>query len=108
MCLEKQLDSLPKQINDAGQEWAEANFLYEQMDELKKHVLASLKDECDGSDAARERVALASEAYKKHINAMCEAHKNALIKKIRYDALCKKFDATRTLVSLEKQKINMV
>ena len=96
-------------LSESGREWAEAEAIASQLEELKKVLLAQLKTQSsEKSDAARETEALASEEYKTHIIGMVEARKQANIKKVRHLTQKTKAELLRTQQSnlrAEKQLI---
>lgn len=81
----------------AGEAWATAQSIADQLEELKKPKLAQLKNECaEKSDAAKETWALAQQEYTDHIEGMVAARKEANMRRVRYKAAEAWVDAMRT------------
>jgi hypothetical protein len=75
-----------RKLLQAGEEWADKEAGAAVLEETKKTVLAELKNGFSGSDAERERNALAEPVYKHHITTMVAARKEANRAKVRYDS----------------------
>ena len=85
-----------------GKEWAEAQFLANQLDDATKPLLAKLTLDAmprAGSVSAAEKTALASKPYREHITATNEAKRDMLIAKIKYSATERLCDLRRTVES---------
>ena len=85
-----------------GLVWAEAQSLYDQLDDLKKSVLAQSMPK-EGSQSAKEEQALKSEAYLNHLKGLSAARRDALMSKVRYGASNAKIDALRTILSNKRE-----
>lgn len=71
----------------AGDEWAEAMYAAELMEEGKKPLLAKLAAECEASSqAAKESWALAHPAYKQHIELMVGYRRDACKAKVKWES----------------------
>ena len=78
-------DKIAYEVAQSGSEYADAECVASNLEELKKVVLSELKlTSGEKSDAARETAALASLEYRTHIDGMCQARKLANRKKARY------------------------
>lgn len=96
-------------IEKKGKEYAESRALSWQLQELRKVVLAEeTKKQSDGSYVEREGKARCTEAYKQHLQGTKEAihRENAL--KAEVERWSAQFEALRSLLSLEKSKMNIV
>jgi len=85
-----------------GKEWAEAQFLANQLEDATKPLLAKLTLDAmprAGSVSAAEKTALASQPYREHITATNEAKRDMLIAKIKYNATERLCDLRRTVES---------
>ena len=102
------LDNLPRLINEAGIEWADAKEMSDLMEDMKKSILAKIKNEKEGGEQSRERQALATDSYINHIKALHLATNKTLKAKVKYEALIRQHESIRTRLSLEKAKANIV
>jgi hypothetical protein len=75
-----------QELLKAGEAWADAEATAQQLEELKKVVLADLMVG-EGSVASREQKALASDEYKRHVKGMVEARRSANRARVRYKSL---------------------
>ena len=81
-------ESIYQQLVQVGEDWADKEAAADLLEETKKSVLAELKREFSGSDAERERNALADPAYKLHVTKMNAARREANRARVKYDS-CK-------------------
>lgn len=92
-----------------GEAYAEAKGTSWNLQELRKVVLASqMKLSDKKSVAAQEVDALVSEAYRLHLEGTAESIRVEHRTKAKYDASQAKFEAIRSMSSLEKAKMNLV
>jgi hypothetical protein len=72
----------------SGEDWADKEAAASLLEEMKKSVLAKLKNTVKDakSDAGAETKALCHEDYEAHIKLMVEARKAATKAKVRYDS----------------------
>ena len=87
-----------------GLEWADADAVLSQFEDLKKVVLSDAlpKDSAlnpKRTQGEREAEALRSEEYKNHLRALYEAKRRSNAAKVRYSAAQAKLDAIRTILS---------
>jgi len=94
----EQLDLIVPEFADA-----KARFNYSQ--DHKKVILALEKEKFEGSEAMRERMALSSQGYKDYLVKAFELDKAYYILEGRKNALERKLDALRTLLSFEKNQL---
>jgi hypothetical protein len=95
---ENELVGLCSKMEVLGTDWAEAQAISDQLEDMKKVVLARLSGGT-GSYVERERAAFTSKEYEDHITAISEAKRDAGTKKVRYNAIQAKIDALRTIIS---------
>jgi hypothetical protein len=88
----------------AGLKWAAAEAIKDQLEDLRKVVLAENMPK-EGPVSAREIVALKTEAYRKHIDGLAAARREANEAKVRYVASQAKSDALRTILSNKRESI---
>lgn len=100
----KTLDDMEK----LGEVYAQAKGTSWNLQELRKVVLASqMKLSNAKSMAEQEREALISEAYKLHLEGTAEAIRAEHRAKAKYDTCQARFEAIRSMSSLEKAKIQL-
>lgn len=108
-----EIEKLPKMISITGINYVVVNSEADRLEELKKNVLAEIKNEYSKniqgkiSESLLERLAYAHERYKQHINEMCTARKQANLARVEYEKQLKTFDMLRSLISLEKAKMGL-
>ena len=95
-------------IQESGEDWAEKRFTWRQLDDCTKPLLARLKGRDGATEAARERIAMASQEYLDHIKGVAVAELDMLKAKVKYDRMITQFEAYRSLCSIEKKKMNLV
>lgn len=127
--MKSELENLVVKIQEAGQEWIDAKLKADQLEEDQKSFLASLMNEIDKSykpgtlvpvdgkggirtiqpekptESKLDRQARGSREYREYITSMCLARAEMLRKKVRYDALQSLFEAQRSTLALEREKI---
>ena len=83
----------------AGENWSDAKAAYHLLESTTKSLLADLtkKQGYAESRVVAEMNALASDAYKTHLQAVGEAHRKFLLAQVRYDSL-------KTLVELRRSE----
>src|SRR6185503_13181360 len=97
-----ELSEIEKRIVRAeglGQEWANADAQFYQLDETKKSVLADLMKDLDDGDTSEtklERLARSSKVWKEHIHNLSIAKGAMLRAKVKYEASVAWAEAART------------
>lgn len=91
-----------KKLTDLGEEWAKANYAADILEEVKKPELARLMAKHEGTQAAKEQMALADPLYRAHLASMCEARREANIAKVRYDSARMWAELMRTQAATER------
>jgi hypothetical protein len=94
-------------LTTAGDEWVDKEAAAELLEETKKTVLAELMQGFQGSNAERERCALADSAYKLHITKMNAARKEANRARVRYDSMKVLAELRRTQESTRRAEANI-
>lgn len=101
--------SILDQLEQAGNDYAEAKAQSWQYQELKGTVLAKIMLKINEKTVSKtESLARASEEYETYIIETAKAIKKEHQAKVRYDKLDKEFEATRSLSSLEKSTRNVI
>lgn len=78
-------DEIYERLRLAGEEWSEKDAAANMLEETRKTLLAEVMQGFQGSNAERERCALADTTYKHHLKTMVAARREANIAKVRYD-----------------------
>lgn len=99
-------EAIYRQLLQAGEDWADKEAAAEILEENKKTVLAELKRGYQGSDAERERNALADAAYKLHLTNMNAARKEANRARVRYDSARVLAELRRTQESTRRMEVH--
>lgn len=91
----------------SGNEWAEAQYAYQQLDDQSKSILAHLTLEAKDiegvkSMAEASTIALAATEYRNHLSEVAKARLIYTKAKVAYDATKALFDAQRTLEASER------
>ncbi len=105
--IEKNMRQAINKIEEVGKSYAEAKAQSYQLQEMKKVVLAKLKNEREGSDVKREREALIAERYALHIQGTAEAIGIETRLRAELDRWKAQFEGCRSLLSMEKAKANL-
>lgn len=100
--MERDLIAFAMESETTGLAWAGAEALKDQLDDMRRVVLSDSMPS-EGSFAQKEADALKSEPYKKHLQGLYEARKDANEKKVRYIAAQAKLEAIRTLLSNKRE-----
>lgn len=96
-------DSIYEKLVEAGTEWSKANARADGLEECKKVVLSELMDKSDEkSTAAKEAFAYRHPDYRKHLDDMVMARKEANIAKVEYAARQAWCDMMRTQAANER------
>lgn len=91
------LELLPDAIYTAEVEFVKAKGQLDFMQEMKKHLLATLKTQETGSNADRETKAMASQEYYNHLKGLKEAVVIAGVLAAEHNKLKNQFEAARSL-----------
>lgn len=95
------------EIVTTGEKWADKEAAADLLEETKKTVLAELMQGYQGSNAERERQALANPAFRLHITNMSAARKEANLERVRYDAVKVLAEMRRTQESTRRAEANI-
>lgn len=96
-------------IEKYGREYASARGLSWLLQEQKRCILATQILKAGGKTVLeKESIALASEKYKTHLNVTKDCIAEELSLKATYERWQAEFEALRSLMSLEKTKMNLV
>lgn len=100
-------EAIYRRLEAAGDDWVDKNAAAEILEETKKTVLAELMQGHQGSNAERERVALADPAYRLHLVKMVTARKEANRARVRYDSVRVLAEMRRTQESTRRAEANI-
>lgn len=107
--LERKFQEAVNMIEKKGREYADARALYNYLYELRKVVLADrMKVSSGKSVSEKEMLALCTAEYKTHLESIKEAEGSYLRSEAEYCRWKSQFEAARTLISLEKQKMQIL
>lgn len=95
------------QLVEAGEEWADKDAAANILEETKKTLLAELMQGFQGSNAERERCALADTTYKHHLKTMVAARKDATRARVRYDSMRVLAEMRRTQESTRRAEASI-
>uniref|UniRef100_A0A6M3L7F2 Uncharacterized protein n=1 Tax=viral metagenome TaxID=1070528 RepID=A0A6M3L7F2_9ZZZZ len=95
--IRQRLEELPDEIEKAELTYVEAKATLEYMENMKRHVLAYLKEKQEGSNPERESKALASQEYKNHLTGIMESARQTGAFGAQYHKLQNEFEAMRSL-----------
>lgn len=100
-------EAIYQRLNEAGDEWVDTNAAADILEETKKTVLAELMNGKQGSNAERERSALADSVYRLHLVNMVKARKEANRAKVKYDSVKVLAEMRRTQESTRRAEANI-
>lgn len=105
------LEKLVTKIQEAGQAWVDAKLKADQLQDTEKSLLASLMNVKEVtanekiSESKLERLARDTPAFSLHIKGKNEAIAEANKLKVRYEALQSLYEAKRSELAFEREKI---
>lgn len=100
-------EAIYRRLEEAGNDWADKNAAAEILEETKKTLLAELMQGFPGSNAERERCALADAVYKLHLKNMVMARKESNRARVRYDSVRVLAELRRTQESTRRAEANI-
>lgn len=109
------LEQVVVEAETKGKEWVSAKQVAKRLEELKKYKLSKVMNEFEISEKVNggkvsetklKRLAEGSKDYKDHVEEWVIADKEANKLRIEYDALINFYEAKRSMLSLEKAKVN--
>ena len=100
-------EAIFQRLNDAGEDWSDKDAAANILEETKKTLLAELMQGFQGSNAERERCALADTTYKHHLKTMVAARKEANRARVRYDSTRVLAEMRRTQESTRRAEANI-
>lgn len=100
-------EAIYRRLESAGDDWVDKNAAAEILEETKKTVLAEQMGGYQGSNAERERKALADAVYRLHLVNMVTARKEANRARVRYDSVRVLAEMRRTQESTRRAEANI-
>lgn len=100
-------EQIYEKLLEAGEEWVDKNAAAEILEETKKTLLAELMTGFQGSQAERERNALADTTYKHHLKTMVAARREANRSRVRYDSVRVLAEMRRTQESTRRAEASI-
>ena len=110
-----ELERLVVEIQDAGQAWVEAKLRSDQLEADEKNYLAAIMNELDGaaiegkiklSEAKLERLARGGKGFRDYVVGRVMAQAETAKRKVRYEALQNYWEAKRSELAMEREKIS--
>jgi hypothetical protein len=98
---------LYQKMYDAGADWSDKDAAANLLEETKKSVLAQIASSVVGTNADRERHALATQEYQDHVKAMVDARKEANKARAQYDSIRTYIELVRTVESTKRAEMQM-
>ncbi len=105
--IENDMTTAVNKIEEIGTLYAEAKGVSYQMQKQREVVLAREMKEHGGSNANQKTEALASDRYVEHIKGTGEAIELETKLKAQLERWKAQYEACRSLLSLEKAKVNL-
>ena len=91
-----------------GEQWADLDAAANLLEEQKKTLLASLTADAEGNSMAlRETIALATQTFGNHIEAMVEARRLANRARVNYNSAQVWCDLVRSIESTRRAEMTM-
>ena len=100
-------EAIYQRLSEAGEEWADKDAAANLLEETKKTLLAEVMQGFPGSNAERERCALADTTYKHHLKTMVAARKEANRARVRYDSMKVLAELRRTEQSTRRAEMTL-
>lgn len=100
-------DQVAHELSKRGLAWVEADSQFKAFDDATKSILSRLAGEQDGSEAAKERSARASEQFKEHLQNLADARFKAAASRVNYDVYRIWIDMKRSELSYHKAEMGM-
>ena len=100
-------EAIYQKLVDAGMEYADKDAAANILEETKKTLLAEIMQGFQGSNAERERCALADTTYKHHLKTMVAARREANRARVRYDSARVLAEMRRTQESTRRAEANI-
>jgi hypothetical protein len=107
------LEKLVVQIQDAGQEWIEAKLKSDQLNDGEKNYLAALMNGIEQqfkntkiSETKLDRLARGTPEFGNYVIGKCAAVAETGRKKVRYEALQNLWEAKRSELAFEREKLS--
>ena len=91
-----------------GKEYASAKAKSEMLSESKKSVIASIASNHEWAEAKRERIARASDEFRKYLLWVQQARQKELELKYELDSLTMSFEYQRSMNSVKKKEMNIL
>ncbi len=101
-------DVLHARLVNLGETWSDANAAADLLEETKKSVLAEIARGMNfDSRIEREEAALASKAYKDHIDGMVDARRIANRARVNYEAAKMWIELARSVESTRRAELTL-
>lgn len=102
------VDRLIDELEEVGQEWADAKAAADALEDSKKSVLAEALRRADGKTVGeREAVALTDAGYLSHLRVLADSRKRSNRARVRYDIAQIRIELIRTNASTQRAAMSM-
>ncbi len=105
--IEKDMKNAVEKIEESGTLYAKAKGISYHMQEMRKVIIAREMKKYMGSAVIREMEARASKRYEEHLDGTSAAIEEETRLRAEYERWKEQYEACRSLLSLEKAKINL-
>ena len=103
--LETQLQECLDLLEANGQVWAVDKAQYEDFEDKRKPMLATLMSRFDGSQALKEQHAYETVDWQVYLRGLSEARKSYYKSQVEYEQSKLKIDVVRTLISTRREEV---
>lgn len=101
-------DKIYEKLIEAGLDWADKHSAAELEEEMKKSILADMKNKSsEKSEAGKERDALGSVEYREFLLTMVQARFEANKAKVKYDSIKVWIELKRTTESTKRAEMKL-
>lgn len=105
-----ELEKLVVEIQNAGQDWISAKLKSDQLEDDEKNFLAALMNGLEKgfekvSEARLERLARGSKEFRDYVTGKVLAKSETGRKRVRYEALQNLWEAQRSALAFEREKL---
>jgi len=105
---EARFDDAISKHREYGHIYSDSKALSWKLQEMRKSILAKIACGFTGSEASKERQALASKEYIEYLGGVSQAIAQEQKDKVDYDNIDKEYEKIRSLCSIEKKAMNIL
>jgi hypothetical protein len=99
-------EAIYKNLVETGEKWANDKFIWQQLDDQTKSILAAISieaknlEECSMAEA--NSIALSTSTYRDHLKDVAVAHRSMLVSKVQYDSRNALWECQRSVESTSR------